>query len=433
MKSGDEIPVVWVIGLGEPLPLPGKQVRLMRAGMIAQKFAARGAKITWWSSSFSHAEKRHIATQSGEIKVLNGVHLRFLHGRPYQKNISVTRLLNHRDEALDFIRLARSSPHPDIIFCCYPTIELANAAVRIGKEWKIPVVVDVRDLRPEIFLDVTPLPRPLMRLLLTPLYRKAKRTLLGATAITAITEPFLEKSLSLAGRDRKPLDRVVPLAYDRIILNPQERKEAIDFWHRQGLKLDGSERIACFFGTLSSVPEFSTAVGALDYLDNTVRKNLRMVICGSGDKLQWLEGQAKKHPQLIVPGRIGQAEIAILMEHSNAGLLVYPNRRDFLISFPNKIGEYLSHNLPILSTLAGITGDLLHSENVGIVTPSGNKKKFASNLQVLLNNKDLRVEQMRQNAKRVFTERFDAKKVYGELLEHLYTEILNQAIYINVN
>jgi len=422
--KGSKQQVVWIISLGEPLPLPGRQVRLMRAGMIAKEFAARGADITWWTSTFSHAEKRYIAEQGDEFHVLNGVRLRFLHGRPYQRNVSLARMSNHREVARNFIQIVRSSPRPDLVFCCYPTIELAHAAVRIGKEFGIPVIVDVRDLWPEVFLDVTPLPRPLMRLSLTPLYRKARLTLAGATAITAITEPFLEKSLALAGRVRSPLDRVVPLAYERTDPTPQDRKSALAFWHKQGLKLDGSERIACAFGNLSNVPEFSTAVDALDHLAAELQKNLRMVICGSGDKLRWLKEQTKRHPQLIVPGRVGQAEIAVLMEHADAGLLVYPNRRDFLLAFPNKIGEYLSRNLPILSTLDGITGDLLRRENIGIVTPSGEPQAFADNLKVLLSKNNIRNEQTRQNAKRVYLKRFDSGKVHGGLLDYLYQDVL---------
>ena len=392
--------------------------------MIAQELAARGAQTTWWTSTFSHAEKRGIAEQADELNVLGGVRLRFLHGRPYQRNISVARICNHREVSQDFVRLAKSSPRPDLIFCCYPTIELAHAAVCFGKENKVPVVVDVRDLWPEVFLDVTPLPRPLARLALTPLYRKARQTLGGATAITAITEPFLNKALGLAGRDRQPLDRVVPLAYNRIDPKPQEYESALAFWHRQGLKLDGSERIACAFGNLSKVPEFGTAVSALEHLAPAQKKKLRMVICGSGDKLEWLKKQAKIHPELIVPGRVGQAEIAVLMEHSKVGLLVYPNRRDFLLAFPNKIGEYLSRSLPILSTLDGITGDLLREENIGIVTPSGNPQAFADNLMLLLEDNSLKHTSMKGNAPRVFQERFDAGKVYGSLLDHLSQEIL---------
>ena len=416
--------VVWIISQGEPLPLAGRQVRLMRAGMIAKSFASSGAETTWWTSTFSHAEKCYVGKPSEETTVLNDVQLRFLHGRPYKKNVSLARLRNHQEIAKDFTQRAHSSPRPDLIFCCFPTIELSDAAVRFGKKLDVPVIVDVRDLWPEVFLDVTPLPRLLMRLVLTPLYRKAQRTLAGATAITAITEPFLDKATSLAGRSRRPLDRVVPLAYERIDPQPQERQTALDFWHQQGLKFDGSERIACAFGNLSKVPEFETIVGSLTHLAANLKDKLRIVLCGSGDRLEWLQEQANIHPQLIVPGRVGQAEIATLMEHADVGLLAYPNRRDFLIACPNKIGEYLSRGLPILSTLGGVTGDLLRREKIGVVSPSGDAKAFAKNLEVLLNQNSLQNEKMRQNATRIFEDHFNSEKTFRDLLDHIYREIL---------
>lgn len=410
--------IAWVIEVGEPLPVDGKQVRLMRAGIIARTFSSQGWKTTWWTSSFNHADKQHMAKAGDVTTVLNDVDLRFVHGRAYKKNISMARVLNHLEEAKDFARRARQMPKPDVIVCGYPTIDLAYEAVRYGKEFGVPVIIDVRDLWPEVFLDVSPLPEFLTRLALAPLYRKAKQALSGATAIIAITEPFLEKALKLAGRGRNSEDMVVPLAYKRNVSTPHAKQSALDFWREKGLKLDGSERIVCCFGNLSDVPEFETAIDSLEHLTVPQKKDFRMVICGRGEKLKWLHDQSKNHPSLVVPGFVGQAEIATLMDFSHLGMLIYPNRKDFIVSYPNKVGEYLSRGLPIISTLDGLTGTLIVSENIGVVTPSQNAKAFATTLKEVLGD-DERRDEMSKNAMRVFNETFDASKVYSELVRSL--------------
>ena len=390
----------------------------MRAGMIARELCRQGVETTWWASTFSHPQKQYVASPGEEFDVLGGVTLHCLHGCPYQRNVSLERLRNHRQVAHAFRKAARQADRPDVLFCCYPTIDLAYEAVRFGQENGIPVILDVRDLWPEVFVELSPLPDKITRLVLSPLFSKARKALLGATAVTSITEPFLEKALGLAGRARSSQDRVIHLAYQRVEPGEQQKTAAIQFWRSQGLKLDGSELISCCFGNLSAVPDFETAVGALPLLEASVRDQVKMVICGDGEKLHWLSEQAQTHPQLIVPGRVGQVEIAVLMEHAHHGLLVYPNRQDLMMSYPNKIGEYLSRSLPILSTLEGLVGQLLKDENLGVVARSGDPAGFARQLEGLLQDRE-RHTQMKNNAARVFSERFDAATIFPELTQNL--------------
>ncbi len=409
---------IWTIKIGEPLP--GDNVRLMRSGMITQELAARGAEVTWWVSTFSHnhPDKQYVGEPGEHRRVMNDVTLRFVHGPPYERNVSLARVRNHRALALDFRNRARALPKPDLIFCAYPPIEIADEATQFGAEHGIPVIVDIRDLWPEAFLYVTPLPRPLMRLALEPVYARARRTLAAATGLTAITDPYLERGLALAKRQRRQTDRVFFHAYARKKLPASERQTAEQFWRQQGLRFEGDEKIACFFGNLSATPDLDTPVAALSHLTHPLKDNLKMVICGSGEKLDWLKDKARGHPQLICPGRVGQAEIRVLLDRAHLGLLIYPNRQDLLPNLPNKFGEYLSGNLPILSTLEGLCGETLVEQGIGAVAPSGDPARFARQLSALLTDEQLH-QDMVANAERTFSAQFDANRVYTAFADHL--------------
>ncbi|MEM8686263.1 MAG: glycosyltransferase [Pseudomonadota bacterium] len=410
---------IWTIKIGEPLP--GDNVRLMRSGMITQELAARGADVTWWVSTFSHnhPDKQYVGEPGEHRRVMNDVTLRFVHGPPYQDNVSLARLRNHRALALDFRDRARTLPKPDLIFCAYPPIEIADEATQFGAEHGVPVIVDIRDLWPEAFLYVTPFPRPLMRLALEPIYARARRTLAAATGLTAITAPYLERGLALANRQRRETDGVFYHAYARSDLPSATRQTAEQFWRQQGLRFEGDEKIACFFGNLSATPDLDTPVAALEHLTGPLRDNLKMVICGSGEKLPWLKEQARNHPQLICPGRVGQAEIRVLLEQAHLGLLIYPNRQDLLTNLPNKFGEYLSGSLPILSTLEGLCAETLIGHDIGAVASSGDPAGFARQLNSLLTD-ERRHHHLVANAARTFTEHFDAKQVYTAFADHLF-------------
>lgn len=416
----------WIIEVGEPLPMPNTIPRLMRAGQIATRLNEMvDIDVTWWVSDFNHTGKTHydlsgILDAQGGGTLSNGVRARFLHGRGYKRNLSVSRLLHNRDVSRDFKRQIKFLPRPDLIFCCYPTIDLAYASAAYGARYGVPVVLDVRDLWPDAFVDALPFPKALTRVLITPLQLKARLALRRATSISAISEPILKWALTKAGRARHARDRVLPLSYEPPALSQESRAAAEHFWQKQGLRLNGSEFIACCFGMLSNVPEFETVVECLQYIPQDLARRLRIVICGHGERLSWLIESSRRYPQLVVPGYVDGAAIASLMPHAFAGLLPYPSRDDLTRSYPNKIGEYLAGHLPVISTLSGASADLLTARDCGIVVRNRDAPAFAEALISLATDESRRIR-MKHNAASTFAEIFDARKNYAQMANFLRT------------
>jgi glycosyltransferase involved in cell wall biosynthesis len=418
-------PRIWVVEVGEPLPLSNARPRLMRAGQIAERLMRAGADVTWWVSDFNHAAKRPydlagMVDQDRAMRLKNGVLARFLHGRPYSRNVSVARMLHNREVARDFSARADSLSLPQAILCCYPTIDLADATTAFGKARSVPVVLDVRDLWPDVFIDVSPLPKAVTRALIAPLTIKARSAFRNATAISAISEPILDWALEKACRPRGERDRVLPLSYELPELTDAERAECEAGWREKGLKLDGSEKIAVIFGNLSNVPEFETVVEALRMVPPQLADRLKIVICGAGERLEWLSDQASRQPQLLLPGFVSGSAIAALMPHAFSGILIYPSRPDFARSIPNKVGEYLSGGLPVVSTLTGASGDLLRLRGCGFVVPNRDAKAFADALTMLASDEAM-LARMKCAALETFCEVFDARKNYRSMADFLWS------------
>jgi len=74
---------VWLITIGEPLPLGGRD-RVLRTGFFARLLAERGHEVTWWTSAFDHFKKVHLATSDTTVDAGEGVSIRMLYGRGYQ-------------------------------------------------------------------------------------------------------------------------------------------------------------------------------------------------------------------------------------------------------------------------------------------------------------------------------------------------------------
>ncbi|MBI4419811.1 MAG: glycosyltransferase, partial [Gemmatimonadetes bacterium] len=164
----------WLITVGEPLPLPGQRTRLLRTGRLALALVRRGHQVTWWTSTFDHFAKAGLDVDDVE-RLSAGLELRFLHGIPYDRNVSVRRLVNHWQLARGFRRRALEIAPPDVILCSFPTVELCWQATRYARRKGVPILIDVRDLWPDIFLSAMPGPlRWAGRMALRPMLQQAR-------------------------------------------------------------------------------------------------------------------------------------------------------------------------------------------------------------------------------------------------------------------
>lgn len=415
MSERNRAPNVWMFHTGEPPPIGGQVMRAARNRQICDKLAAAGANVTWWASTFDHKAKRYFAEPGHVERSASGVEMRLLHGRPYARNVSVARILHQRDLARDFKARAASLPPPDIIYTGLPTIEVAHAATAYAARVGAASFVDYRDLWPEIFLDVSPLPRALTRIAIEPFYRQARAAFSRATGIVSITPAFLDAALALAGRARQPADLAAVHAYPKPVHTEAELAEADAAWRAQGLALDGSQHIVCFFGEMSAAFEPDPVIEGLARMEASQRARFRLVMCGPGAKLEALRARAAGLPELVAPGFVNSARIQSLMRVSRAGLLPYSNRKDLLMSYPNKVGEYLSAGLPILSSLDGETGRLLREKNCGLVVGADEWRDALA--RVAENSSDHLA--MRKSAAQTYAETFEPSDVYGKLAAHI--------------
>jgi glycosyltransferase involved in cell wall biosynthesis len=407
---------LWLVTVGEPLPTDPQSGRLLRAGILSAMLAERGHEVVWWSSSFDHARKRHHEGTARTIRLRPNLTLRLLHGVAYRSNVSLARLVNHWQIAREFAAAARSETRPDLILTSFPTIELSVACTRYGKRHGVPVVVDIRDLWPDIFLELLPQAlRPIGRLLLDPLFRWTRECCRDATAIVGITAAFVDWGLRRAGRAHAELDRDFPHGYtDRAPAQP-DIEAAERFWDELGLA--PSDFVACFFGILGRQVDLVTVIRAAAALSGSKRA-IKVVVCGTGEKLGALQDEARGHPSVIFPGWVGRAQIWTLLRRSRVGLAPYVNELSFTQSIPNKAIEYLSAGLPIVTCLEGMLSDLVHRYNCGFVYRSGDRAALAA-LLGRLHDDDRLVRAAAERAQELYRARFVAENVYAQFAQHL--------------
>jgi glycosyltransferase involved in cell wall biosynthesis len=407
---------IWLVTIGEPLPIGDSKDRLFRTGILANTLVSKGHHVTWWTSTFDHARKKQRFHQDTTIELNPHYQIRLLYSFGYRKNVSLKRIISHYILGWKFDKLIQDESKPHLILCSLPTAELCLAATKYGKKAHIPVVLDMRDMWPDIFYSVVPKwSHSLMRLFISPMAKTASKACSGATAITGITSDFVDWGVKYAGRERTELDQDFPMGYSEAAPSEESIKQAKIFWKNLIGETPGF--IVCFFGAIGHQIEMDTIVGAASKLKEGSWP-IRFIICGKGDKLDYGKKKAQGLDNIIFPGWVGAPEIWTLMRMSAVGLLPNKSSLDFCASIPNKPIEYLSAGLPVVSSLKGIMKDLLARYECGVTYENNDINGLVASLTGLFENPE-KLKLMAKNASSLFTEKFVAEKVYGRMVNYL--------------
>ncbi len=410
---------VWLVTVGEPLPVDGTDARLYRAGMLAKFLAAAGHEVIWWTSDFDHVAKKARYGKNTVVQMDPNYRLHLMHSVDYYSNVSLRRLANHYQMAKIFRKWSSKEERPDIILCSMPTIELSLEAAKIGIERDFPVVLDIRDLWPDLFLELFPAgTQGVAKLLLHPYFRAIRSACSKATAIIGLTDAFVDWGVNYAGRQRGEFDRVFPLGYTAKTPRVDALAEAEVFWKNVGISDDKKEFIICFFGTLGRQFDIETVIQAARILERTQNRPFRFVLCGSGDRFCHYQQLAAECRIVDLPGWIDAPKIWALMRMSRVGIAPYNNTSNFMMNLPNKPIEYLSAGLPIVTSLQGVLQRLLTENECGLNYTGGSPEELVRIL-VDLRDKPSKVDKMATNALKLYQRDFVAEQVYGNLISYL--------------
>lgn len=410
---------IWLVTIGEPIPHHNNKLRLHRTGIIAKYISENtNHNVTWWTSDFNHFTKKHIFSVDTRFNPTSNFNVIALSGKGYRSNVSIDRIIDHKEIANKFTIEARNSLKPDIIVVAFPTLGLCEACTALGKEWGIPVLIDYRDMWPEVFVEIAPnFMKNIVKLVLSPLFTKTKRTFSKATGIIGITDGFLKLALDKIKRGKNEYDGVFPLAYLANQFTSIQLEEAAIFWENELPKSD-KLRIS-FLGTLGHQFDFETIVRAVDILNVQGIDNFEIILCGSGDKEKSLVDFSRKNTGIHLPGYMSAAQISALLTTSDIGLCPYNLNEAFLNSIPGKAIEYMSFGLPLLSTLkTGELGRLIDQHHIGFHYDHGSPESLASEIENLIKIK-YQLPFMKNRILSVYNSKFDADLIYRDYVKHL--------------
>ena len=393
---------IWFVCVGEPVPVDGNIENLHRCGQLAYKFAKNGHNVKWITSNFNHFTKSVIDIDSN-YKVSNKFEITFLKTMPYKKNISLERFISHYLISKEFVKkIDNFKNNPDIIYVSFPTIELSYQAVKFGNKNNIPVIVDIRDLWPDIFLSAVPsFLHPFAKIFLFPWYYQKKYTFKNASSIIAISNYFLNFGTKYLSTNND---------LNKVFLKSFKPNNIVKKTKNNKLKV-------IYLGAISKNKlNFDIVIDAFNKIGN----NFELIVCGDGDDLAFFKSKSSKN--IIYKGFVNKEEFTNYVAEADIGIVPLNNRFDFTTQLVNKSIEYLSYGIPILSSLKGELKDFVIKNKIGFNYSSS--EELIDCLNHIYDDNEM-LDTFSKNAKRVFNEEFNFDSNFEKFERHFFDVLKN--------
>ncbi len=386
--------------------------------MLATVLASKGHEVTWWTSDFDHAHKLHRHVPS-EVRIQPNLIIRTLQGVGYQKNVSLKRVRHNRSVARSFaaaMQTINNDSHPDVVMVCLHTLELAETVTVYTTSQSIPLVVDVVDIWPDVYLRAFPQAlKSVARHCLRSEYSRAKRILQSAYTITAVSSTYLDWALSLCPDAIGRSGVVFPLGYDDADVD-----DAAVFAESEHLKraynISPDTLNLAFVGQLSHSYDLFTVVETARLLYQSMGSRVRFFIAGDGVDRQRLQIAANAVPSIVCTGWLSHPSVVALLRNCSVGLVSYA--RGATQSLPYKPFEYMAAGLALLSCLPGELAELVRTKSIGIQYTAGSSESLAECIRYLVNNPE-HCTSMRQRARVLFETEYRSGTIYSRFTNYL--------------
>ena len=398
---------IWIVQDAEQIPLIDGAISAMRYPLIAEALCVNH-HVTWWTSSFNHSTKRFRRNEYFEIDVNENYTIKFLHATGYKKNISLARYVHQKVLARQFFERIENEDNPDLIICSLPLIELCQVCVEYGISNRIPVVVDVMDQWPDIYLSLfdSRFFKTLFKSVFFFEFKKAQFVLKNCTSIIAVSDTYLDWALNLAERPKTDLDRVFYLGAN------EPKPMNSDVLNRFALNKESF--FISFVGTFGYSYDLVTVIEAACALQKY--SDITFILIGDGDNRHQLECLAQGLTNIKFTGWLDENNIDSLLAVSRIALAVYSKKA--LQSLPTKPFEYMSSSLPIIHSLGGEFSDLVTKHSIGIRYEAGNSRSLVDAILILYRDASKR-KFMARNSRNLYLSDFQHNHVYDSLSSFL--------------
>ncbi len=399
---------IWIISLYDPTPidntLRGRYLGIASAGNKL------GHNITHFSCTFRHSTKIQRFEETRTIRIRDNYEVIFIFAKPYQKNISLKRILSHRKFTQNLRRFISKSSHPDILLLAYPPISSTYYLTKWANKNGIPVIIDIIDTWPHAFLKLSPKPfRFLVQLILFPVYYEFIEILKNCSGVIGISSQYVNWAKSYGYPIVKSGVFLPSVPYKNI------RKVIEGFKNKLSQNRNGKIKLI-YAGSLGLAYDIPVIMKAAEIMDKKHPGKSEFLIAGEGHYQKLVVEYLHKCNNINFLGRLDHNELLNHYASADLGLAQYIKDANQSITY--KFFDYLSAGLPILNSLMTEMAILTEQHRVGFNNPPGNAEKLVENIEKFLSDNSL-LQKYKENAISLASIKGDSELVYKELIEFL--------------
>ena len=339
---------IWIVNHYAIPPSMGGLVRHYYFSKYLQK---KGHTVKIFTSSKIHNTDINMIKDRSLYReeMEDGVEYTFVRSRDYKGN-GMDRVINMMDlpfKTWKAMKLFYKKQKPDVIYTSSPDLFVAFFALRFGRKYKIPVVVEVRDLWPESIVEYNKISRknPIIQIL----YQLEKWIYKKADQLIFTMEGGKEYICD------KGWDKVVDLNKVNHVNNGVDLEEFEENYEKYQIEdkdlLDKSKFNVVYVGSVRQVNNLATLIDAAKELKPY--RNVQILIYGDGTERATLEETCRKF-QLNVKfkGRVEKKYIPYILKNSDLNVInVRPAALNKYGCSWNKLFEYMASGKPIISTV----------------------------------------------------------------------------------
>lgn len=274
----------------------------------------------------------------------------FFNTFPLVEKTLVNRLRNNFGGAREAVRASRALGDFDIVICTTPPLMLTSSAVKIAREKRARLVLDVRDIWPDVAYEMGSFaPGSLYGRFFE---RVARRAYAVADLVVSVSPGKVEKLRRRVSNGRVVL---VPNGIDEAFLENEE-----DSRLAERLRL-GDGRTCVYVGNIGLAQGLGTLVDIAK-----ARPDVRFLLFGGGADKAGLEARVGAEGIVNVEfcGRVDACGVYTVLRQAAVSYvpLVSSRLRD---SIPTKMYEALACGCPVLLAASGDAADLLDACGLG--------------------------------------------------------------------
>ena len=360
-----------------------------------------------WKIRKEHAGHFYRREMAGDVTVRRVLH--YIPSRPS----AFKRVLYYGSFAAAAFPAALASGRPDLIVCVTPPLELAVSAYALERFRRVPFVLWIKDMVPDVAIELGMLKNSVAIALARKLERFAYRR---AAKLFVLSDGFAD-NISSKGIARGKID-VLPDWVNTEVIRPDVSGKA--FRERNGI--DPVAFVVLHCGNIGDKQRLELMVRAAKLLEKD--RDIQFVIAGDGARKSAVIAEAVRlhaenvrflslQPAKSFPEMLGSADVLAL--HQHAGVT------DSVV--PSKFLTYLASGKPIIATAASesSTRRVMEFAGCGLAVQPENPAAFAEAILKLY--KDSRLRRSFGASGRNFVVEKHSREVVLSRLESLLFEV----------